>query len=605
MGNLDMSWNSMKAFIGQRTFKEEIMNFDARKVSKATRDAVQRLLVEKGESFEESVIKRSSVAAAPLALWVKANLQYANVMETVLPMETELRVLTAKLKTSKARVSDLQSALDNLDRDIDCLREEFALKTKETCMVKDALTNVLDEISSSQSLLMKLSGEEQRWQLQVDELVILICELPQTALLAAAFQTYLGRYDDIVRFQMVQKWLLILKVSYDTFDFTLFMSSDLAPKHIPGLADDSISKENSIMIENTIGVVPLIIDPTGSALKWLEGYLANSKPDIICHGDASFLRSLEHAVRFGKTLIVKEIFHFDIYLISVIRKELENQGTRLNIAIGEKSVDYNDSFRLYLVTSNANIAPPPEIQGFINEINYSTSQTGLYESLLALTVQNENPQLEEKKRNLINNENSMKKELKSLETALLKELATSQGNILQNKSLVKSLEETKVKSLIIAKSLSESLNLNATLEIERQKYHSIAVLASELYLILRDLKMINPMYQFSLPYFMKVFQRALNSQIVASEVNLRVANFKTMLEKIVFDQISRSMKVADIHILALSMIHVTHRHLFGQNEWDLFCGRHDVAVIFGQDKSYEWVPAERKVQFLAFCVFRF
>jgi dynein heavy chain 2 len=83
MGILDMSWNSMKGFLGQRTVKDEIMNFDVRRISKQTRDAVEKLLIEKKDSFEESVIKRSSLAAAPLALWVKANLEYAMVVEKV------------------------------------------------------------------------------------------------------------------------------------------------------------------------------------------------------------------------------------------------------------------------------------------------------------------------------------------------------------------------------------------------------------------------------------------------------------------------------------------------------------------------------------------
>ena len=37
MGILDVSWNSMKVFLGQRTVKEEIMNFNARNITKAIR----------------------------------------------------------------------------------------------------------------------------------------------------------------------------------------------------------------------------------------------------------------------------------------------------------------------------------------------------------------------------------------------------------------------------------------------------------------------------------------------------------------------------------------------------------------------------------------
>jgi hypothetical protein len=40
---------------------------------------VERLLTTKGNSFEQQVIYRVSVAAAPLAAWVRANMAYSKV----------------------------------------------------------------------------------------------------------------------------------------------------------------------------------------------------------------------------------------------------------------------------------------------------------------------------------------------------------------------------------------------------------------------------------------------------------------------------------------------------------------------------------------------
>jgi dynein heavy chain 2 len=57
----------------------------------------------------------------------------------------------------------------------------------------------------------------------------------------------------------------------------------------------------------------------------------------------------------------------------------------------------------------------------------------------------------------------MKVQLASLEKQLLEELATSQGNILDNRALVASLNETKVKSTTVATSLLESQALQVTL----------------------------------------------------------------------------------------------------------------------------------------------
>lgn len=39
---------------------------------------MEDLLQRKGRSFEQAVIQKASVAAAPLAAWVKANIEYAS-----------------------------------------------------------------------------------------------------------------------------------------------------------------------------------------------------------------------------------------------------------------------------------------------------------------------------------------------------------------------------------------------------------------------------------------------------------------------------------------------------------------------------------------------
>lgn len=67
MGNFDTSWHNMKKFLGSRTVKEEIMNFDAQKIKKELCDDVQKLLARKSGSFDHATIYHVSVAAAPLA----------------------------------------------------------------------------------------------------------------------------------------------------------------------------------------------------------------------------------------------------------------------------------------------------------------------------------------------------------------------------------------------------------------------------------------------------------------------------------------------------------------------------------------------------------
>ena len=68
-------------------------SFDARKISPESRRAVEQLLTKRGESFDPKVAKRASIAAAPLAAWVKANVSYSSVLERIAPLEEEQTTL--------------------------------------------------------------------------------------------------------------------------------------------------------------------------------------------------------------------------------------------------------------------------------------------------------------------------------------------------------------------------------------------------------------------------------------------------------------------------------------------------------------------------------
>ena len=80
MGNNDNSWNSMKRFLGERSVITNIINFNARDITPDVRENVEKLVKKKVASFEKAVIERASVAAAPMAAWVKALLLYSRIL---------------------------------------------------------------------------------------------------------------------------------------------------------------------------------------------------------------------------------------------------------------------------------------------------------------------------------------------------------------------------------------------------------------------------------------------------------------------------------------------------------------------------------------------
>ncbi|KAI8621722.1 dynein heavy chain and region D6 of dynein motor-domain-containing protein [Chytriomyces sp. MP71] len=602
MGNLDMSWNSMKGFLGKRTVKDEIMNFNARTITPSVRESVNALLKSKGESFEESVIRRSSVAAAPLAMWVKANLQYSAVLERIGPLEADLAKLSQSLGASKERVIKLKGSLDEVDKNVAGLRENFGEKTRDAETLRNNLEKASGTIKSSQELLGKLSGEGKRWNHQVKEIKTSMDTLSKNALVAAGFIIYLSGCSEDIRQKVVSEWKTAAGVNDFDFRKVMCTESEQLSWKSEGLPGDALSVENAISVlynRNT----SFMVDPAMQATAWLKTHLADKKPEVIKQHDNNFLRAFELALRFGKTIIVEEVNEIEPLLFPILRKDLIKQGPRYMVQLGEKTVDYSENFKLYLVTSKAQFIVPTYASGQLNEINFTITRAGLSGQLLGITLQHEKPELEVQKLQLLKSEEELKLQLSALEESVLKELASSDGNILENKSLISSLNETNSKSKSISASLQNSVQLQKALDEERDKFTPLSDFGSNLYFVVNELSKVNSMYQFSLSSYLRIFQNSLKFEGSAAKdgTELRIKLLISELEKLIYKYVARSIFKADRQMFALYMILKQHPNLFDAKEWSYFIGQ---LISSGDEgKGIEiprWIPTERKSSFQQF-----
>ena len=77
---------------------------------------------------------------------------------------------------------------------------------------------------SAQNLLLQLSGEKDRWEIQVEEIKSNIQSLPFKSLLFAACIIYTGKDDEKQKLKKNSGWKLILEDS--SFDFIKFMVTE-------------------------------------------------------------------------------------------------------------------------------------------------------------------------------------------------------------------------------------------------------------------------------------------------------------------------------------------------------------------------------------------
>ncbi|KAJ9505746.1 hypothetical protein QJQ45_029247, partial [Haematococcus lacustris] len=597
LGQDDTSWNNMKKFLGAKAVKDEIVNYDANKITPEMRAKVNKLLSVKGNSFEHAVIHRVSVAASPLAAWVKANVQYSKVLERVAPLQSELQGLVDSLKQSAALIVQYEAELVECDTAVAALKTDFAKRTSEAETLRVSVEKADGILQSARNLLDKLSGEKGRWVKQVGTLEEELVSAPMAALLTSAFITYLPSKPEDVRSSMQQHWGSHLALP--DYSFTRFMSSEsqMLQWKAEGLPADTLSMQNAVVILNSAPLAPLIIDPSTQASEWLAAHLRIDTPslEVTTLHEPRFANTLELAVRFGKTLIVGEVDRLEPLLVPLLRRDLERQGPRFVVALGDKMVDYNDTFRLYLVTRNPDPYLPPDVRSLVAVTNFTVTRSGLEGQLLGLTLQREQPELEEKKSGLLRQEEELKVQLAELERSLLQTLATSTGNLLDNKELLDSLTAAKTKSATIASSLETSRELQASLDSQREVYRPVAQRGSSMYFLMRDLSALNHMYQFSLGVFLALFRRALDQDAGSGgNVTARIAVLSDALIELVFGYVSRSLFNADRLTFAMHMArHLLPAGAIKPEEWLFYLGKPSVdASAGGAAARPSWVRDE-------------
>jgi dynein heavy chain 2, cytosolic len=602
LGVQDLSWLSMKKFLGNRGVKDDILNFNAKGISDELRKNVSKMIKKKSESFEAANITRVSVAAAPMAAWVKANIRYSLVIEKIEPLEAELEQEIYKLEQSQKRLQKCEDELRELDDRVGALKQEFSEKTAETERLKRNLAIAGTTLDKAEGLIGQLGGEQARWKTQAAQLQSDLSKLPTKMLLAAGFETYLAKAPEDIRAKLISQWQDICLISAFSFKRVMSTESELLQWKSMGLPSDDLSQENGLVIAHLSNRVPLIIDPASVAVDWLKNYLSKDKTrplEIVSHHDRRFSNQVELSVRFGKALVILEVDGVEPMLYPLCRRDLCHQGPRYTVSVGDKVVDFNECFRLFLVTRNPQPDIPPDAASLVTVVNFTVTRSGLEGQLLGLAIQHEQPELERAKGEMLKKEEDFKVQLAELERDLLQALATAEGNLLENTTLIESLTRTKEKAAEIEDALQRSAEASVQLDEQREVYRPFAHDGSKVFFLVKSLQTVCHMYQFSLSSFLQLYNQALSSPIESKHVDERLQKLCADIEIRVLYFVGRALVKGDRAMFAMHLVRGMHADHFQLREWEIFIGSLVVSVgDVGALRNYpSWGPSDRQSAF--------
>ena len=92
------------------------------------------------------------------------------------------------------------------------------------------------------------------------------------------------------------------------------------------------------------------------------------------------MRSLELSVQFGRWVLLENVGReLDPSLEPILTQQVTKTGSSYTIVIGDKSLSYNEKFKLYLTTTMPNPHYSPETFVKMTIINFAITASGLEE----------------------------------------------------------------------------------------------------------------------------------------------------------------------------------------------------------------------------------
>ncbi|XP_067910594.1 dynein axonemal heavy chain 10 isoform X6 [Heterodontus francisci] len=485
-------------------------------------------------SFDE--MQAISRAGAGMLKFVEAVMGYCDVAREIKPKREKVARLERNYYQSKRDLEKIQAELAAIQRELQALSDRYEAAMREKQQLQEEAEIMERRLVAADKLISGLGSENVRWTKDLENLKIRRVRLLGDCLICAAFLSYEGAFSSEFRNEMIyQEW------QNDILKREIPLSQPFRLEHLltdeveisrwgsEGLPPDELSVQNGILTTQA-SRFPLCIDPQQQALNWVKRKEAKTNLKISSFNDPDFLKQLEMAIKYGFPFLFQDVDEYiDPVIDNVLEKNIEGQQGRFFIVLGDKEVDYDPNFKMYLNTKLANPKYQPSVFGKSMVINYTVTLSGLEDQLLSVIVAFERKELEEQRERLIKETSENKKLLKDLEDSLLRELATSTGNMLDNVELVETLEETKTKATEVMEKLMLAEKTAIDIDKLRDGYRPAAKRGAILFFVLAEMALVNSMYQYSLTSFLEVFDLSLRKSLPDSVLQKRLRNIMKAL----------------------------------------------------------------------------